>query len=97
VSREISIAILVGFAIVALLIGFGWSDGSAIARDGSAIAHAKAVVQNNLSDPGSAQFKDIEVIGSGNNITICGNVNAKNKSDGYVGYTPFIYRRGEHS
>jgi hypothetical protein len=73
--------------LLAVMIIAGWEDGGMIAR-------AKAVVQANIYDPDSAQFRDLIVIGTSDSTkrTVCGKVNAKNKFGGYVGYASFIYR-----
>lgn len=49
---------------------------------------AKASVENILTDPFSAKFKNVESFADG---VVCGQVNAKNKMGGYVGFKDFIY------
>jgi hypothetical protein len=48
---------------------------------------AKSLVRSALSDPDSAQFRDLGV--DTETGSICGRVNAKNKFGGYVGFKPF--------
>ena len=55
------------------------------------INRAQAAVRAELRDPDSAQFKNVFVIGTGYDKTVCGNVNARNGFGGYTGFTPFIY------
>ena len=51
---------------------------------------AKGIVKDGLSDPYSAQFEDVRVVGDAPHLMVCGFVNAKNKLGGYVGRKPFI-------
>lgn len=46
-------------------------------------------VRNSLTDPASAQFKDV-VVG---NYYVCGRVNAKNRMGGYTGFQRFLVER----
>ncbi len=48
---------------------------------------AKLAVKRDLSDPESAQFRNIKNVGT----HICGEVNAKNRFGGYTGYRRFAY------
>lgn len=52
------------------------------------IAGAKQAVEAQLSDPMSAQYRNVAAYSEG---IVCGEVNAKNKMGGYVGFEPFIY------
>lgn len=54
-----------------------------------AIEKAKDVVKNNLKDPDSAKFKDVEIKSYKDGKLICGYVNAKNSYGGYNGFKPF--------
>lgn len=49
-------------------------------------------VKADLNDPDSAQFRNVKVFGdwSRSEVAVCGEVNAKNRMGGYVGYTSFI-------
>ena len=59
--------------------------------EASKIKVAKALVAEQLTDPDSAQFRDIEVIDKGDGkFVVCGKVNAKNRMGGYVGYEVFV-------
>ena len=58
-----------------------------------AIERTKEIVKNGLSDPESAQFKSMGIKtkeGTNTIIAVCGEVNAKNKMGGYVGFTKFV-------
>ena len=57
----------------------------------------KAAVLNELTDPGSAQFKNLRLIEKGpeGKPVLCGEVNAKNKMGGYVGFTRFAAQQGD--
>lgn len=58
---------------------------------GSAASNAKAVVSGSLSDPGSAQFRNVhQGKKAGAEPLVCGEVNAKNRYGGYPGFLPFI-------
>lgn len=46
-------------------------------------------VRNSLTDPASAQFKDV-VVGD---YFVCGRVNAKNRMGGYIGFQRFLAYR----
>lgn len=52
-----------------------------------------------LSDPDSAKFRGETLHGDWtvNGSFICGEVNAKNRMGGYVGYVPFWAAFGEHA
>lgn len=55
------------------------------------IREAKTIVSDTLTDPESAQFRKLEVIDKGNDkFVVCGEVNARNRLGGYVGYRTFI-------
>ncbi len=49
---------------------------------------ARAAISSMLTDPESAQFKDLEATGP----CMTGFVNARNRMGGYVGFQPFYYR-----
>jgi hypothetical protein len=82
-------------ALAGVLAGCGSSDkpaqtpqenvASAIPDD----ADFRLAVDNQLSDPRSAQFEDVEV---GSNA-ICGEINAKNQFGGYTGFKAFVFER----
>jgi hypothetical protein len=58
------------------------------AREEVRIDDAKAVVRNALTDPDSANFRDVYLTPKG--VIVCGQVNAKNRYGGYVGFRRFI-------
>ena len=49
---------------------------------------AKKEVESRLSDPSSAQYRNITTSSQG---VVCGEVNAKNKMGGYTGFEMFVY------
>lgn len=51
---------------------------------------AKAVLTGALNDPDSAQFRNVVVVRHGELLTLCGEVNAKNRMGGYVGFQRFM-------
>jgi hypothetical protein len=51
------------------------------------ISVAKDAIKKKLSDPESAQWRNVRLVES---IAVCGEVNAKNRLGGYVGFTPFL-------
>jgi hypothetical protein len=57
---------------------------------GCAKHEAEEAVKRLLNDPDSAQFSKVTTSSGGN---VCGLVNARNRMGGYVGATPFYYRR----
>lgn len=58
---------------------------------GPAIANAKATVESMLTDPSSAQFQSVRTIKGTHGILVCGQVNARNKFGGYVGFSDFVF------
>lgn len=54
-------------------------------------SEAKNAVKKLLNDPDSAQFSDMTPGKSDGDM--CGYVNAKNRMGGYVGKTPFFFRK----
>lgn len=49
----------------------------------------KDIVKNILTDPDSAQFKELRLSRRDNDV-LCGELNAKNRMGGYVGYTRIV-------
>lgn len=49
---------------------------------------AKKAVEINLTDPSSVQYRNVKAYSED---IVCGDVNAKNKMGGYVGFEPFIF------
>lgn len=49
---------------------------------------AKKAIEENLVDPSSVQYRNITAYSEN---VVCGEVNAKNKMGGYVGFKSFIY------
>ena len=58
------------------------------AADGALLAAGQGRISRGLLDPDSANFRDVFV--SPNRDTVCGQVNAKNRKGGYVGYRRFV-------
>lgn len=55
---------------------------------------AEAAVKAQLSDPGSAQFRNLRTKWNRGTKIVCGDVNAKNRLGGYEGFRPFIHTVG---
>lgn len=55
-----------------------------------AISEAMASITKKLKDPGSAQFRNVEMRLFEGKPIICGEVNAKNSYGGYTGFTRFV-------
>lgn len=80
---------------------------SACSVEDPAKVEAQDAVKRTLSDPSSAEFQNLTVVKplpmppSGQEMPsdvplgegVCGEVNAKNKMGGYVGFKPFAYDR----
>jgi hypothetical protein len=76
--------LLVSLAVFASLTAafFAWQ------RFLSHDAKVARLVQATLTDPDSAQFKSVR--SSASATYTCGEVNAKNRMGGFVGFTPFL-------
>ena len=66
-------------------------------EDKKAIDTAKQIITDNLKDPNSANFRDINVYHLTNKNTnetkisaVCGEVNARNSYGGYAGFKKFV-------
>lgn len=55
-----------------------------------AVLKAKDVIRQELKDPSSAQFQNMQVKSYSNGKVICGEVNGKNSYGGYVGFKKFV-------
>lgn len=53
-------------------------------------AKGKESVASNLLDPSSAMFRNLQVKSFAEGYVLCGEVNAKNRYGGYVGFQPFV-------
>jgi hypothetical protein len=80
-SRHKTARALTTIAIIVAIV----ACGSAAERD------AKQLVELELVDPASAQYRGVISYRDG---TVCGEVNAKNQFGGYVGFKPFTYVNG---
>lgn len=94
--RKILIALL-----MFQLVGCGESEGRTSTAQGKpeekVIEQVKGEIRGRMKDPDSAQFKNIQLYGTGNPYTVCGQENSKNSYGGYVGFLPFlavIYKDG---
>ena len=56
----------------------------------NAISKAKDVVRQELKDPSSAQFQNLQIKPYSKGKVICGEVNGKNSYGGYVGFKKFV-------
>ena len=95
---------LLSLPFLSYIISSGTSQTAVAAKadtsakvNGSVLDDAHAAVQARLRNPGSAQFQYGFIIGTGNNRTVCGIVNAKNDFGGYSGYAPFVYHEPSKS
>lgn len=72
----------------ALLAGCQWIPGA----KAHTIREAERAVAYQLTDSGSAQFRDERVTAfAGAHPIVCGEVNGKNRLGAYAGFTPFAY------
>lgn len=62
--------------------------GCGKSKDELLIETLQAKVAAQLTDPGSAQFRNVKL--SPTKEFICGEINGKNKMGGYVGFVPFV-------
>lgn len=75
----IGLLVVVGLGYVFYVESFGAPEFVRVSR-------AKDAVAAQLFDGGSAQFRNVHAV---NIISICGEVNAKNRFGAYVGFTKF--------
>lgn len=82
------------FALAFALLSL--ASGNALPEDKVAkfVSAAKEQAARDLIDPSSAQFRDLEVrewVGAENkkHLALCGQINAKNRMGGYVGFRIF--------
>lgn len=68
-----------------LAVGAVLVAGGLMAVDFIDVQRAKRVVGASLFDPSSAQYRDVDQHGQ----FLCGEVNAKNRLGGYIGYRKF--------
>lgn len=68
--------------VAAILLGGCQSEA------GRAISDAQQLAARDLADPGSAQFRNVAYYPNGKSV--CGEINAKNRMGGYVGYRRFF-------
>jgi hypothetical protein len=54
-------------------------------------AQLKEKAAHDLIDPDSAQFRNVRFVGTVDKPTMCGEINAKNRFGGYVGFRAFMY------
>jgi len=62
-------------------------SGCGKSKDELAIEALQAKVAAELTDPGSAQFRNIKL--NATKEFLCGEINGKNQMGGYVGFVPF--------
>lgn len=85
--RNALIAAGVTGAAAVLLIGAEIWDGSS-----RVTSEAQAAVKVRLSDPQSAQFTKVFVVGEKGDRVVCGMVNSRNRMGGYAGPVLFAYQ-----
>ena len=79
-------ALCLALALTAALAGCGENR----------IKQAQKLVMDGLTDPASAMFKDdSERPQKDGSVAVCGQVNAKNRMGGYVGYRMYIVADGK--
>lgn len=89
-----SMKLIVFVSTASLLMGACNSGSSQSGQQASAGPSSedrcKELVRNNLKDPDSANFKDVQAAYRDGKLTLCkGMVNAKNAMGGYVGFRRF--------
>ncbi len=55
------------------------------------IAAVKALIERQLKDPASAQYRDVRAFDQTGTVMVCGDVNAKNSYGGYTGFEGFVF------
>lgn len=85
-ARKVNALILSGVVILVLLGGVAYY----VFGGQGDIGKAKEQVVAALIDPESARFRDVRTVRD----AVCGQVNAKNKLGGYVGFRSFAYYQG---
>ncbi len=65
-------------------------SSNAYADDSALLKRAKAAVKEQLNDADSAKFRNLKVRNGDKGKIVCGEVNAKNRFGGYVGFQHFI-------
>ena len=85
---NITIFVVIGIMFFGLMFELSSiNDVSPKGPDEGLVVEAKSAVNRQLSDPDSAQYQNM----SNNGDCLIGEVNAKNKMGGYVGFQEFIY------
>lgn len=84
----ITIIVVLAAGLLGLAFEFSGRDMDTQSQNDSLFEEAKIAVNRQLSDPASAQYQ--KLIKNGNCVS--GEVNAKNKLGGYVGFQSFIYQ-----
>lgn len=86
---------LFAIAVTAALVGCEYVPGTEANKSATAVAAAERTVAGMLVDPGSAQFRNVTYHGAGG-VSVCGEVNAKNRMGGYNGFMRFwSYRKAD--
>ena len=89
---------MISIGVVAIAVGIG---AAIWVPDYLEIKKAQAVVEKNLNDPDSAIFRNAVVARESipdkgiEYVYVCGEVNAKNRMGGYVGYKHFYWDSDE--
>ncbi len=88
---------MISIGVVAIAVGIG---AAIWVPDYLEIKKAQAVVEKNLNDPDSAIFRNAVVARESipdkgiEYVYVCGEVNAKNRMGGYVGYNEYVVING---
>jgi hypothetical protein len=94
-SKGIVAAIILAGLLVAGAIVYSSGRGKSSTEE-DPFAAAKAAVTAELSDPDSATFRNVrEWVKGVPNLGYCGEVNAKNRMGGYVGFRSFLVSKNK--
>ena len=93
-TAQLPVNKIVVAAFLVLLIVAGGKIGLNKWKQVKTIANAHAVVLNVLKDPNSAQWRNENI--AADNMTVCGELNAKNSMGGYVGFKRYISNQKSH-
>lgn len=80
--------------LAAALITSGAVSAGAARDQAAFVKAAKAAVEAQLRDPGSVQYRNLQVAQHADGPMLCGELNAKNGYGGYTGYRQFISSTG---
>ena len=93
------IGVLVGLMILAKVFGVSENTTPAVPADtglsdGHYIRDAENNMRARMKDPDAVHFQNETVVRSGADVTVCGQLNAKNSFGAYTGFAPFLVKNG---